>query len=135
MKQDTWPHPGNFRNRLGQTGRMSTPLSLAHTFLTSGQVPAGSPVDQTCNVSEVTRLLWTMITTAAVSAVVVVARPSWRRVCALVAAGAVWAWVDMEGPVLVSRGSHGLHLADVPVVIVWLAAAAGGGRLWWSRRT
>lgn len=113
---------------------MSTTGSLAHSVLSSAQVTASSPVDLTCNVTEVARLLWTMISTAAVSGLVVVARPSWRRTLGLVAAGAVWAWVDMEGPVLVSRGSRGLHLADVPVVLVWLAAAAAAGRLWWSRR-
>ena len=100
------------------------------------QVPAGSPVDQTCNVSEVTRLLWTMIATAAVLGLVAVARPGWHRTIGLVASiGAVWAWVDMVGARgLLSRGTHGLHLADVPVVVVWLAAAAAAGRLWQRRR-
>ncbi len=114
---------------------MSTHVADA---LTSGGLPVGlpahSPVDLTCNVSEVARLLWTMITTAAVAGVVVVARPSLRRTAGLVAAGIVWSWVDMEGPVLVSRGSHGLHLADVPVVLVWLAALAAAARLWWRSR-
>ena len=99
--------------------------------------PRGSsPADPSCNVSEVNRLLWTVLVVAAATGVTAVLRPTWRRVVALVASALTWAWIDMEGPVLVSRATHGLHLADVPVVVALAAAAAAAVRLVLrSRRT
>lgn len=75
-----------------------------------------SPADPSCQVSEVTRLLGTMIVVAAGAGLLTALRPEWRRVAALIAADVVWMWIDMEGPVLVSRGTHGIHLADVAVL-------------------
>jgi hypothetical protein len=96
-------------------------------------IHASSPVDPTCNVSEVTRLLWTMIVVSSVAGLITVLRPSVRWVVGLVVAAPVWMWIDMEGPVLVSRGSHGLHVADVPVVIAFVAVVIAGARLWRRR--
>lgn len=98
--------------------------------------PRGSsPADPGCNVSEVERLLWTVLVVAATAGVMTVLRPTWRRVAALCASAVTWAWIDMEGPVLVSRGAHGLHLADLPVVIALVTAAAAALRLLRRRRS
>lgn len=75
-----------------------------------------SPADPSCQVSEVTRLLGTMIVLGAVGGLLTAWRPQWHRVAALIVADVVWMWIDMEGPVLVSRGTHGIHLADVAVI-------------------
>jgi hypothetical protein len=83
---------------------------------------SSSPADPSCNLSEVSRLLWTVTVGAAVTGVLAALWPTWRRVVGLVAAALTWAWVDMEGPTLVARGTHGVHFADVPVVI-WFALA------------
>jgi hypothetical protein len=91
--------------------------------------------DPGCQVSEVSRLLWTVIVLATAAGLFVAARPTWHTVAALAAADLVWLWVDMEGPVLLSRGTHGLHLADVPVVISLPALAIGAGRLLARRRS
>jgi hypothetical protein len=91
-------------------------------------------VDQSCQVSEVSRLLWTALVVAAATGVIAFLGPTWRRVAALVAAGLIWAWVDMEGPVLLTSGSHGLHQADLPVLVVLAAAGASTLRLVLRRR-
>lgn len=91
--------------------------------------------DPGCQVSEVTRLLWTVIVLATAAGLFVAARPTWHTVAALAAADLVWLWVDMEGPVLLSRGTHGLHLADVPVVISLPAVVIAAGRLLARRRS
>jgi len=65
---------------------------------------------------------------------VTVLRPSWRSTSGLLASAVVWTWIDMEGPVLVGRDGHGLHLADVPVVLAVLAVGVAGGRLLWRQR-
>lgn len=90
---------------------------------------ASSPADPSCNVSEVSRLLWTVVVVSAATGVIVALRPSWRRVAGLVAAALTWLWIDMEGPTLISRGTHGLHVADVPVLIALAAAGAATLRL------
>ncbi len=96
--------------------------------------PATADADPTCQVGEVTRLLWTMIAVAAAVGVLVVVRPSWSRVAALAAGNLVWLWIDREGPVLISRGTHGLHLADVPVVVSGAAIVIAVARLVAQRR-
>ena len=90
---------------------------------------ASSPADPSCNVSEVSRLLWTVIVVSAATGVIVALRPTWRRVAGLASAALTWAWIDMEGPTLISRGTHGLHVADVPVVVALAAAGAAALRL------
>jgi hypothetical protein len=94
----------------------------------------GSPADPSCQVSEVSRLLWTILLVAAVGGVIAVLRPSWRRVAILVVAALTWAWIDMEGPTLVKHGTHGLHLADLPVIVALAAACAAALRLVLLRR-
>ena len=111
---------------------MSTQVWL--TTVVSDVVPAAvvyrsSPPDPSCNVSEVARLLWTVIVLAAVNGLLVVARPTWRRALSSAGAAAIWTWIDMEGPVLVARGSHGIHLADVPVALTLLAVTVAVLRL------
>lgn len=91
-------------------------------------------VDPSCQVSEVSRLLWTALIVAAAAGVIAFLGPTWRRVAALVAAGLIWAWIDMEGPVLLTSGTHGLHQADIPVVVVLAAAGAATLRLVLRRR-
>jgi len=88
-----------------------------------------SSADPSCNVSEVARLLWTALVVAAVTGTIAVLRPTLRRVAVLASAALTWTWIDMEGPVLVSRGTHGLHLADLPVVVAFAAAGAAALRL------
>ncbi len=73
--------------------------------------------DPGCQVSEVSRLLWTMIVLAALASIALVIRPRLNHAAILCAADLVWLWIDMEGPVLISRGTHGIHLADVPVLV------------------
>ena len=97
--------------------------------------PQSSPADPSCNVSEVNRLLWTVTVAVAVTGVLAALRPTWRLVAGLVAAALIWAWVDMEGPTLVSRGTHGLHFADVPVVIALALAGVAVLRLVLRRRS
>ncbi len=91
--------------------------------------------DPGCQASEVTRLLWTVIVLATAAGLFVAARPTWHTVATLAAADLVWLWIDMEGPVLLSRGTHGLHLADVPVVISLPALVIAAGRLLALRRS
>ena len=110
----------------------SVVLSACATALRSS--PATVDADPTCQVGEVSRLLWTMIVVAAAVGVLVVVLPSWPWVAALAMANLVWLWVDMEGPVLMSRGTHGLHLADVPVVISGADAVIAAARLLAQRR-
>lgn len=93
-----------------------------------------SAADPSCQVSEVARLLWSMIALAVGAGVILVARPRWLGLAALVAADLLWVWIDMEGPTLVVRGGHGLHLADVPVLVTVPALALGTVRLWLRRR-
>lgn len=95
----------------------------------------GPPGDPSCQPSEVARLLWTMTAVASVVALLVVLRPSWNRVAGLAVGSVVWLWIDMEGPVLVSRGSHGVHLADLPVAIGLAATAVGAVRLLFRARS
>jgi hypothetical protein len=78
-------------------------------------------------------ILWTMLVVPGAAGVLAVRWPGWRWVGGLTGAAVVWAWIDMEGPVLVSRGSHGLHVADVPVVIAFVAVVIAGARLWRRR--
>ena len=99
-----------------------------------GSSPMTVDADPTCQVGEVTRLLWTVIVVAAAGGVLVVVRPSWGRVAALAAANLVWLWIDMEGPVLIARGTHGLHLADVPVAVSGVAVVIAIARLVVQRR-
>ncbi|MBA2560164.1 MAG: hypothetical protein H0V07_09815 [Propionibacteriales bacterium] len=87
-----------------------------------------STADPGCQVSEVARLLWTMIALAAAASVLLVVRPRWPHAAGLVAADLLWMWIDMEGPVLVSAGSHGIHLADVPVLLTVPALVMWGVR-------
>jgi hypothetical protein len=75
-----------------------------------------------------------MILLAGAAATFVIVRPSWNAVARLAAASLVWVWIDMEGPVLVSRGTHGIHLADIPVVITVPSLVVAAARLWWRRR-
>lgn len=92
-----------------------------------------SAPDPTCDTSEVARLLWSVIGLAAGAALMTILRPGWVALVALVVADLWWLWIDMEGPVLVERGSHGVHLADVPVLVTLPALAIGAGRLWLRR--
>jgi hypothetical protein len=94
-----------------------------------GSYAAAAKADPSCHVGEVARLLWTVILVAMVAGAAVVLRPSIRRIGAFAAASVVWLWIDMEGPVLLSRGDHGLHLADVPVAIGLAAILVAGIRL------
>jgi hypothetical protein len=117
---------------------MSTTLwlsAVAHQvseLLTSG---GPSPANPVCDVSELSRLLWTAIAVAGAAGLLGVVRPSWQWVAGLTGAGLVWLWIDMEGPVLVARGTHGVHLADIPVAITLAAAALAAARLLLWRRT
>ena len=108
---------------------------VAHEVWLHALPQGSSPADPSCNVSEVNRLLWTVTVGAAVIGVVAALRPTWRRVAGLVVAALTWVWVDMEGPTLVSRGTHGLHLADVPVVIALALAGVAALRLVLRRRS
>ncbi len=117
---------------------MSTPESLivvAHEVWLYAFPQSSSPADPSCNVSEVNRLLWTVTVGAAVMGVFAALWPTWRLVAGLVAAALTWVWVDMEGPTLISRGTHGLHLADVPVVITLALAGVAALRLVLRRRS
>jgi hypothetical protein len=105
-----------------------------HAVWLHAAVRDSSPADPSCNLSEVNRLLWTVLVVAAAAGVVAVLRPTSRRVAALVAAALTWAWIDMEGPVLVTRGSHGLHFADLPVIVALAAGGAAALRLVRRRR-
>lgn len=91
--------------------------------------PFLAEADPGCQVSEVARLLWSMIAAATLAGALAVRRPSWRAVGALLAGASAWMWVDMEGPTLVSWGTHGLHLADVPVLVAGAGAALAALRL------
>jgi len=106
-------------------------LAVMSDYTQTGSVFAAD--DPTCDKSEVSRLLWTMITLAAAAGLMTVVRPRWAAVAALVAADLVWVWIDMEGPVLLAVGSHGLHLADVPVVVTLPAVIIAAARLWLRR--
>lgn len=88
-----------------------------------------SPADPGCQVSEVHRLLGTVIAIAVLGSLAAILRPTWRYVAALLAATVVWLWIDMEGAVLASAGSHGIHLADVPVLVTLPSAALSAARL------
>jgi hypothetical protein len=92
-------------------------------------MPTLADADPGCQVSEVARLLWTVVVMATAAGSVVAVRPSWLAVTGLLSANLVWLWVDMEGPVLVSRGTHGLHVADIPVAISAVAVAVAVVRL------
>jgi hypothetical protein len=96
--------------------------------------PAAADADPSCQLSEVTRLLWTVIAISAAAGTRVVLRPSWHAVAGLAAASLVWLWIDMEGPVLLRRGTHGIHLADVPVAISLLTILIAAARLLYRRR-
>ncbi len=88
-------------------------------------VYAGSVPSQ----ADVVRLLVTMVIVATGAGIAVIARPSWRAVGLLVLATVWWLWIGVDGPVLVSRGSHGLHLGDAVALIGALGAGAGALRL------
>jgi hypothetical protein len=107
---------------------------VAHEVWLYALPQASSPADPSCNVSEVNRLLWTVTVGAAAIGVFAALRPTWRLVAGLVAAALTWIWVDMEGPTLISRGTHGLHLADLPVVIALALAGVAALRLVLRRR-
>ena len=114
---------------------MSTSESLivvAHEVWLYAFPQSSSPADPSCNVSEVNRLLWTVTVVAAVMGVVAALWPTWRLVAGLVAAALTWVWVDMEGPTLISRGTH---LADVPVFITLALAGVAALRLVLRRRS
>jgi hypothetical protein len=96
--------------------------------------PGMADSDPGCQVSEVTRLLWTMVVLAAAAGVFVVMRASWYAVAGLAAGNLVWLWIDMEGPVLISRGTHGVHVADIPVLISFAAIVVAVVRLVTQRR-
>jgi len=93
-----------------------------------------SPIDPGCQVSEVQRLLGTVIVTAVIASLATVLRPTWRHVVVLLGATAVWLWIDMEGAVLASAGSHGIHVADVPVLVTLPSTALAAARLVAQRR-
>lgn len=97
-------------------------------------MPLSSPLDPTCNVNEVSRLLWTVLAVVTVSGVAVAWRPTWRRVAGLAAFAVTWAWIDMEGPVLVSSGTHGIHVADLPVIAAVATGSVAAVRLALRRR-
>lgn len=98
----------------------------------SGGVHSGA--DPSCDKTEVARLLWTMISLAAGVGLMTIIRPRWRGIAALIAADLLWLWIDMEGPVLIARGSHGIHLADIPVVVTLPPIIIGAARLWLRSR-
>lgn len=75
-----------------------------------------------------------MIAIAGGAGVTVILRPGWLAVGGLMTAALWWLWVDMEGPTLVMSGSHGLHLADIPVLVAAAAAGVGALRLVLRRR-
>ncbi len=91
--------------------------------------------DSACNSSELARLLWSMIAIATGAGLVVIVRPRWVGLAALVAADLLWVWIEMEGPTLVEMGSHGIHLADIPVLVTAPALVIAAGRLWLRRRS
>ena len=116
---------------------MSTSESLivvVHQAWLHAAPRSSSPADPSCNLSEVSRLLWVTIVVATAAGVITVLRPTWRRIAGLVAAALTWLWIDMEGQVLISRGTHGLHMADLPVVIAIAGAGAAVVRLVLRRR-
>jgi hypothetical protein len=88
-----------------------------------------SPADPGCQVSEVHRLLGTVIVLAVLGSLAAILRPSWLYVAGLLAATVVWLWIDMEGAVLASAGSHGIHVADVPVLVALPSTALAAARL------
>lgn len=102
--------------------------SIANVILTR------SPADPGCQVSEVHRLLGTVIVIAVLGSLAAVLRPTWMYVAALLTTTVVWLWIDMEGAVLASVGSHGIHVADVPVLVTLPSTALAALRLVMRRR-
>ena len=108
--------------------------ALPTAWLHFAQLHSSSPIDTTCNVSEVRRLLWSVLTLAVAAGGYSVARPNWRRAGGLAATAIVWLWIDMEGPVLVDLGGrHGVHFADLPVIVALLASGATAVRMMLQR--
>ncbi|MBA2558374.1 MAG: hypothetical protein H0V07_00505 [Propionibacteriales bacterium] len=91
----------------------------------AGVIPSGGDVD---------RLLGSVLALAVIAALWVIVRPTWLRVVCLVVADLWWVWIGMDGPTLVSRGTHGIHLGDVPVLVTLPAALTSALRLWLQRR-
>jgi uncharacterized membrane protein YccC len=78
-------------------------------------------------------LLWAVTAVACAAGTLAVVRPSWPWVFGLTTASVVWAAMGLGGPVLVSRGSHGVHVADLPIAVAIAAAVVVAFRLWRRR--
>ena len=112
---------------------MSTvPASLASAA--TNVILTRSPADPSCQVSEVHRLLGTVIVIAVLGSLAAILRPTWLYVASLLGATVVWLWIDMEGAVLARAGSHGVHVADVPVLVTLPSMALAAARLLVRRR-